>query len=416
MCILKKLINIIAFAILFQAVKGQEKGIIFIQDSNWSKILSAAKTENKYIFVDCYTTWCGPCKYMEANVFPTEEVGNFFNEKFICVKFQIDTTSNDTEKIKLKYEDAAFIKNKYKVNGFPTYLFFNPLGELVHRALGSCTTEEFIVRGTNALDVEKQYYTQIRKYEAGNRNASFLKNLTLQALNAQDESAISKYANDYYSTQKNLLDSSNLFFIYQTTLNVADTGFTLMCNNLGKFETVVEKKRLQTTLQFIIIRSEFLLNNNIGQDWDNNKWNSFVESLSKKYPLFAKPVLLQFKLMTFPRTNNWKGYADAVESYVAIEYPGNSELNEYAWAIFGKCNDKPILERALVWSKRTFTDQKKIEPGYIDTYANLLYKIGRKSEALQWEKKAQKIAIEQGQDRSWGQDVIDKINKGEKTW
>ena len=30
--------------------------------------------------------------------------------------------------------------------------------------------------------------------------------------------------------------------------------------------------------------------------------------------------------------------------------------------------------------------------------------------------KAQKIAIEQGQDKNWGKDVIDKISKGEKTW
>ena len=45
-----------------------------------------------------------------------------------------------------------------------------------------------------------------------------------------------------------------------------------------------------------------------------------------------------------------------------------------------------------------------------------LYKIGRKKEAIKWERKAQKIAIEQGAEKSWGQDVIDKINKGEKTW
>ena len=70
----------------------------------------------------------------------------------------------------------------------------------------------------------------------------------------------------------------------------------------------------------------------------------------------------------------------------------------------------------LVWSKKTFTNQEKIEPGYIDTYSNLLYKLGRKEEALKWETKAQKIAIEQGQHKSWGQEVIDKMNKGEKTW
>lgn len=333
---------------LFQAVEGQEKGIIFTQEDGWDKILSVAKIENKFILVDCYTTWCGPCKYMEAETFPNGAVGEFYNDKFICVKFQIDTTVNDPEKIKLRYKNAAFIKNKYKINGFPTYLFFNPSGELVHRTLGSCPPEEFIAVGTKALDPEKQYYTQIGKYETGNRNALFLKKLTLLALDANDESVVSEYAKAYYATQKNLLDTSNLFFVYQSTSNVADTGFKLMCNNLKKFEPVVGKGRLHTSLKFIIIRSEFLLNNQIGNDWNNNKWSSYGASLSKKYPLFSRSVLLQFKLMTFPRTNNWKGYADAVKNYLTMEYPGNAELNEYAWTIFGKCNDKSVLEMALV--------------------------------------------------------------------
>jgi len=412
----KKSINVIVFTIIFHPIHAQEKGIKFEQDYNWSKILTMAKTDNKYIFVDCYTTWCGPCRFMESNVFPTTEVGQLFNDKFICVKFQIDTTASDVEKIKSKYKDAAFIKNEYKIDGYPTYLFFNPAGELVHNASGACTPEEFIARGNNALDPEKQYYTQIRKYNAGNRDASFLKNLTLLAINAQDEIAISKYAKNYYASQSNLLDSTNLFFLYQTTLNTADTGFKLMSDNIEKFETVVEKKRLQNSLQFIIIRSEFFLDNNIGKDWDNYKWNAFAKYLSKKYPLFAKKALLQFKIIIFEGKNNWKDYAKAVEKYIAIEVLPNSELNDYAWTIFRKSNDKEILEQALMWSNKTFTNQQKIEPGYMDTYANLLYKIGRKKEAIKWERKAQKIAIEQGAEKSWGQDVIDKINKGEKTW
>jgi hypothetical protein len=83
---------------------------------------------------------------------------------------------------------------------------------------------------------------------------------------------------------------------------------------------------------------------------------------------------------------------------------------------FQRCDDKEVLENALTWSKKSFTDQAKVEPGYIDTYANLLYKLGRNKEALEWETKAQDIAIKQGADKGWGQDVIDKINKGEKTW
>ncbi|KKX50276.1 thioredoxin domain-containing protein [Sphingobacterium sp. IITKGP-BTPF85] len=51
------------------AVIGQEKGITFEHGLNWSQIKEKAKKENKFIFVDLFTTWCGPCKYMSASVF-----------------------------------------------------------------------------------------------------------------------------------------------------------------------------------------------------------------------------------------------------------------------------------------------------------------------------------------------------------
>ena len=44
----------------------------------------------------------------------------------------------------------------------------------------------------------------------------------------------------------------------------------------------------------------------------------------------------------------------------------------------------------------------------MDTYANLLYKIGRKKEAIIWEKKAKKIAIKNGADSNWGTDFLNR--------
>jgi len=401
---------------IFTVIEAQDTGIIFEQNKNWKAVLALAKAENKYVFVDCFTTWCGPCQAMTKNIFPIKEVGNFFNARFINVKFQFDSTLHDLEGIKREYQDAAFIKSEYQVNGYPTYLFFNPSGELVHRELGACNANEFIARGTNALDTQKQYYTQIKKYETGYRDPTFLKNLTLLAVHAMDESAMSKYAKDYFSTNPDLLSNDNLQFIYLTTLNVRDTGFGLIVNNLSKFDSVVNKKELRSFLNFVIKRSEFFQNNNEYRNWDNNKWNTYENLLHKKYPLFAEDVLVQIKTIIFQDKNDWKSYAKVVEKYAATLSPFIDELNEYAWALFTKCNDRKILKIALKWSKKSFTNQAKIEPGYIDTYANLLYKIGRKKDALKWEMKGQRIAIEQGLDKNWGQDVIDKISNGEKTW
>ena len=56
---------------------SQEKGIHFEHALSWTEVQAKAKAEHKYIFMDCFTTWCGPCKYMSANIFPMENVGEF---------------------------------------------------------------------------------------------------------------------------------------------------------------------------------------------------------------------------------------------------------------------------------------------------------------------------------------------------
>ena len=408
-------LTVVSCSILLLA-HAQNDGIHFENKGDWKDLLSKAKSENKYIFVDCYTTWCGPCRAMDANVYPLKEVGDFFNDKFINVKFQLDTTNKDSEQIKRRYKDAAFIYREYKINAFPSYLFFNPDGELVHMEVGGSAPQEFIAKANKALNPQSQYYTQVKKYEAGNRDPSFLKNLALLAADAYDPPAISKYAKEYYTTQSDLLSKQNLEFVYKTTLNASDTGFILMLHHPDLFETVIDSNRFHMNLVNKIMQSELQQSNVMGANWDEKKWTDYKNSLLKKYPSYGEEVFVQFQTANALAHNDWKTYSKAVTKYMSTKNPSSSALNEFAWTVFQRCNDKALLEDALSWSKKSFTDQAKVEPGYIDTYANLLYKLGRIKEALEWETKAQDIAIKQGADKGWGQDVIDKINKGEKTW
>ena len=69
----------------------QDKGVHFDHESSWTAIQARARAEHKYIFMDCFTTWCGPCRFMATTIFPQEEAGNYFNDKFVSVKVQLDT-------------------------------------------------------------------------------------------------------------------------------------------------------------------------------------------------------------------------------------------------------------------------------------------------------------------------------------
>src|SRR5690349_11083243 len=100
---MKKIFLLLLFLPLFAVA---QKGMHFEHGLSWKQMQAKAKAGNKYIFMDAFTTWCGPCRFMSRNMFPMESVRNFFNDKFINVKVQLDTARNEIDEIKRWYKDG----------------------------------------------------------------------------------------------------------------------------------------------------------------------------------------------------------------------------------------------------------------------------------------------------------------------
>jgi len=69
---MKRMICHILLGLLF-TINGfllfAQDGIRFEQ-GDWATILAKAKSAQKPIFIDVYTSWCGPCKKMAKDIFP----------------------------------------------------------------------------------------------------------------------------------------------------------------------------------------------------------------------------------------------------------------------------------------------------------------------------------------------------------
>ena len=85
------------------------QGVDF-KELTMQEALTLAEKEKKMVFVDFYTTWCGPCKMMSSKVFTREQVGAYFNREFVNLK--VDAEKGEGVELAKKYssdEAPAFI-------------------------------------------------------------------------------------------------------------------------------------------------------------------------------------------------------------------------------------------------------------------------------------------------------------------
>jgi thioredoxin-related protein len=394
---------------------GQETGMHFEHTNSWEQVLAKAKAENKYIFVDCYTTWCGPCKQMSKNIFPQAEVGKFYNDHYINIKVQLDTTDADNEEVRSWYADGKKLATQYEVHAYPTYLFLDPNGQIVHRAVGSSDAAKFVAKGQDALDPQKQYYTLKQQYAKGGSDAAALYKMAMAANDAYDLSFAKKVADEYIATQNDLYTSENLNLLMDFTNTSADPGFKIFSQDQEKADAVIGKGKASKLVNAIILQEEIypklLKKNSPPADW-----KALETTLTTKYPAQAKEILLYSKVLYAQQKRDWVSFGPAVTNYMKAygSKVSPEQMNNFAWTVFENCSDAACVASALDWSKQSFADNQSHQ--YMDTYANLLYKAGKKQEAITWETKAMTLAKEAKEDTGDYQATLDKMKKGEKTW
>jgi thioredoxin-related protein len=222
---------------------AQGKGIQFEKGLSWKQIKEKAKKENKYIFMDCYATWCAPCKLMSDSVFTKKEAGDVFNKKFINVKVQMDKTAKDNEEVKSWYEDATAIYKEYGVMAVPNFFYFSPEGKLVHLFVGTTTdVNQFIEISEKAFDPATQYFTQMElEIEKAANDPAMLKKLVQKAVKHNDGVNATRLTNAYLDASKDLFTKEHLQFVDEITTSSAGRGFPVFREHGEKVNAVLGK-------------------------------------------------------------------------------------------------------------------------------------------------------------------------------
>lgn len=147
---------------LLSGAESSNVGIRFEQ-STLEGALSQAKKSGKPIFMDCYTSWCAPCKMMNTTVFTDSVVGDFFNNNFINIKFDME-----------KGEGKELAK-RYPLQVYPTYLILDNDGNEIHRVVGGHDARTFIEKMKAGMDPENSIAGMQKHFKQGKCDTAFLR-------------------------------------------------------------------------------------------------------------------------------------------------------------------------------------------------------------------------------------------------
>lgn len=92
--------------------------------------LAKARASQKPIMIDFFATWCGPCKMLDAEIYPAPAVVAQ-GKSFVSVKVDVD--------------QQAALAQKYKITGMPTIVFLSATGKEVYRTQGASRDPQWMV-------------------------------------------------------------------------------------------------------------------------------------------------------------------------------------------------------------------------------------------------------------------------------
>jgi thiol-disulfide isomerase/thioredoxin len=378
-----------------------QNGVQFIEDKTWEEVLAIAGKENKIVFLDAYTTWCGPCKKMSNEVFPLTQVGNYFNEKFINVKMDMEQ------------EEGKKVARRYGIRAFPTLLFVNSDGDVVHRVAGFRDEKSLLSLGSDANNPTRQMAYMKKKYDEGNREADFLHSYAYARLQAFAGDDYIKVANEYLATQTDWATEKNMQFVFDFVTRTDAQMFDFLVQNRTAFELKFGDLEVDKKIDRLVgTRIDQLLSL---KDGEETKMFEEVKTLYTK--LDANTAVAQtanFKMTYHRNGGNRKDFALA-----AIEYIENMpeisaiELSDIAFTFYRVIEDEGQLELALGWAKRALKEEKDVS--HYETVASLYYKLGNKGKAKKYAKQGIEYAKSQNEDAKNLSELIEIVDGKKKT-
>lgn len=337
----KKFLFLVALLGLAIQMNAQTtEGMKFCKEgTKFAEAVAQAKVENKMVFLDCYTSWCGPCKMMARDIFPQKKVGDFMNPKFICIKI-------DMEK-----GEGPSLTQKFQVSAFPTFIIFNSDAQEIGRFLGGSDADGFIDRVKKAsidngsIDMDKQW-------EQGNRDESFLKQYLTSLGNAYKNQRANDVAEALLDPKAESFasDSASAMIFMRYINNPFSKAFIYTAkhpNDLKKTlgETPVDMKLQSVWRGFV---RQVLKTDGDKQTLDMDLLNKWVALMEECNVSNRDELRLDVLITANQKTKNWNDYFKYCKEYWNNKNLDVTDLQLCRWCspLVKECQDEKIRKEA----------------------------------------------------------------------
>ena len=432
---MKKIIipMLIGLALPFIAL-AQSPDSVFLKAPNWHAVMDRANKEGKNIFIDFMATWCAPCHAMDRYVYSDSNVKEYLKANFISIKIQADRTSKDSPTIVAWYKEADSLVRTYSVNAFPTFVFLSPKGELLAMDFGYQDAPKFLDILSKANDPHFAYYKLMNDYKQNKLSFSDMLPLAVRSKQYKDSlqaaQIVQKYKSQYFDklALKDQLSKAftDLAFHFPFTIKETDPVVRYIYLHPGVLDSAFRPNLSKDYLSYFIHRD--YINPIVAEAEQKGMepaWVAIQEKVAKRYdPTLGSRLTAENQLSYYYRMKNWdKAIKMEIEN---IEKKGiQNAVNESTLQvnnlvfdlIFKKTNNPEYLKKAQIFMEAVLAKgANKYEQ--IDTYANVLYKLGQKNKAIQYEEKALMLAKEKKDERSIRtfENVLQLMKSNQPTW
>jgi tetratricopeptide (TPR) repeat protein len=410
--------------------------IVFVDSSTtWEQLSKKAAKEKKLIFIHFENSKCEQCNEVASDGFKSTILKEKFAQNFVSIRVNVAS------------QNGRRLLERLDIKGELLSVFVDTAGNILQKHNGSTSSGMvYAEQGDLALSrkSKKQLSEYIREYQAGERSPAFMRSYIL----ARRESAmpVDDLPDEYVGTlpADSLLNFEKIKFIYKQ-------GPALNSKTQLRVQADTPRRLIDSIYRTIPLDEAIGINNSIIGNSFRNAVRDRSDALAHQVAFFtqgthhndrARGILAYQSTLTryyfaIKDTANYLGQArrmlqrnhlmittDSLKKMDAEAFkkmqdqtlsgPKNQsrtikitppsqffhiEINEHAWHFYEMATKKEDLESALSWSRRSielFDELNKGKnssmtmgnPNYLDTYAHILYKMGRKEEAVEWQTRA----------------------------